>query len=309
MSVFASRFLFRLFRKLSRIQARVITSTVSAQHKFLNDYRSHKLKVPLCVSTGFDNISWQISWKTNLIGRLFDENNGIFVDVGANVGQTILDLHAVHPRAQYIGFEPSVSCAFYLNQLIQTNSLNGWRIVGVALADATKCLPLYSHKDIVEDSGATILSDLRPGRSFDLELIACLRFDDIRHSLDIEALGFIKIDVEGAELEALIGMRESLKAHRSLILCEVLFTDPKADLAHHKARNDQLMKFLGGLNYRVLQLIKSSEDTHVIDAKKIQEFPSAYWSVENKKLCDYLFIPEEREAEVLDAVKTNEAIK
>lgn len=97
-------------------------------------------------------------------------------------------------------------------------------------------------------------------------------------------------------------MRKSLEECRPIILCEVLFADDKADLAYHEARNNQLMQFLEKLNYAVLQLHKSADDAHVAGARKIQNFTAEYWSHENKDFCDYLFIPEEKEAFVVNAL-------
>jgi hypothetical protein len=85
-------------------------------------------------------------------------------------------------------------------------------------------------------------------------------------------------------------------------LCEVLFTDNKGDIAAHKARNAQLFDHLMSLNYQVRQLIKSSDDQSIIDARLVEEFPSAFWSQKNKDLCDYLFIPKEKESESLEAL-------
>jgi hypothetical protein len=114
----------------------------------------------------------------------------------------------------------------------------------------------------------------------------------------------VKIDVEGAELETLTGMRMCLQECRPLVLCEVLFTDSKADLLTTKLRNDKLMQLLKDTRYKVQQLIKSADGVHIVMARKIQEFPAAYWTDENKELCDYLFVPEEKETYVLDTLLT-----
>jgi FkbM family methyltransferase len=297
-----SRFLYRLIRKILVTQIVLIRKALIAQNKFRINYECPGLTIPLCVSTGYNSVYWKKSWKTDVIERLVNANDGLFIDVGANLGQTLLDLIVVHPMARYVGFEPNVACVFYLKELILANSFDRCLIVPAGLTDETRCLSLYRSKYIPNDSAATIVSDLRPDKLCHIDFVPCFRFDEIRHSLSGDNINFVKIDIEGSELESLVGMRKSLQECRPLILCEVLFTDSKANLARHKVRNDQLMQFLRDLGYEVLQLVKSSDDRHVVDAKKIRRFTSAYHTLDNKDYCDYLFIPEEKEEYVLNAL-------
>lgn len=301
-SHFLSRFLYKLLRKALHIQIKCIRKALSIFNKLRVNHDCPKLVIPFCVSTGFSNIYWQKSWKTELFGRLVDVREGVFIDVGANVGQTLIDVLVTHPKTHYVGFEPNVSCVFYLNELIQANSFTNCTVLPVGLADETQCLPLYRAKDLLDDSGATLISDLRPSGTYDSDYVSCFRFDEIRPILGIEKINFVKIDVEGSEFEALVGMRKSLLECRPVILCEVLFTDIKADIAQHRMRNERLIRLLGDLNYQVFQLHKSKDNRLVIDARKIQQFASEYWTVENKEFCDYLFVPAEKEVHVLNTL-------
>jgi hypothetical protein len=127
-------------------------------------------------------------------------------------------------------------------------------------------------------------------------------------NIGVKNVNFVKVDVEGSELETLIGMRSSLQKFRPNILCEVLFTNKDGDLLAHKLRNQQLMELLSQLEFCVFQLIKTENSPQVIDVKRIQEFSSAYWTLENADLCDYLFIPKERERQVLGSLFPSRAI-
>jgi len=263
-----------------------------------------ELVIPASMADGFQNVFWTKSWKAEVIERLVDDDIGVFIDVGANVGQTLLDLYLTRPRTRYIGFEPNVACVGYLKELIQVNSFQNCQIIPVGLAEESMCRPLFRHKYAPTDPCGSIISSLRPSRSFNIDIVPCFRFDDVRRGLDLGEISFVKIDVEGAELETLTGMRMCLQECRPLVLCEVLFTDSKADLLTTKLRNDKLMQLLKDTRYKVQQLIKSADGVHVVMARKIQEFPSAYWTDENKELCDYLFVPEEKETYVLDTLLT-----
>ncbi len=81
-------------------------------------------------------------------------------------------------------------------------------------------MPLFRHKDALTDSCGSIISDLRPSRSFDVDIVPCFKFDDVRQNLDLGEIGFVKIDVEGAELETLMGMEMSVRECQPIILCK-----------------------------------------------------------------------------------------
>ncbi|MFQ5796123.1 MAG: FkbM family methyltransferase, partial [Candidatus Bipolaricaulia bacterium] len=253
--------------------------------------------MPILGGIGFKRSRPAYSWKTFLLQRLVNLRPGIFADVGVNLGQTLIDLRLVHPDKEYLGFEPNPECVNYVNTLIRINRYSTCTVVACGLSDKMGVVTLYLHRGKTTDDCATILKDLRPGRRFDIKYVPVLKFDEIKDTFGSKPIGFIKIDVEGAELEVLSGMRRKIILDRPLILCEVLFTDKKADLADTKARNEMLMNLLSECDYTAWQLLKSGDQ--VTKVKKIETFESAYWTPFNANLCDYLFIPQEHQQAVL----------
>ena len=296
------RFAHRVSRKILNIQIQAFNRAFDSSTRFSTQSLGADLLLPVCVGTGFGNISWRKSWKTQVIRRLARPDQGTFVDVGANVGQTLLDVYATNPSSRYLGFEPNIANAFYLGEMIRANSLSNFNIVPVGLADENRCLSLYLGKGTTEDLSATVRIELRPTRESEAVLIPCFKFDDIRHSGGVKEISFIKIDVEGAELETLIGMKKCLQECRPIVLCEVLFAGWKADLVQHEDRNNRLIQHLRDLSYRVFQLIKSSNREEVVDARSIDKFDTVFWSPENENLCDYVLIPAEKETHTLKAL-------
>jgi tRNA G46 methylase TrmB len=76
---------------------------------------------PLNRIQGLGRLRWKHSWMTDVLEHLVGIKPGTFVDIGANIGQTLLSLQATHPEVGYIGFEPNVRCAAYLDDLIKSN--------------------------------------------------------------------------------------------------------------------------------------------------------------------------------------------
>jgi FkbM family methyltransferase len=294
---------YRIGRKSAYHVAETLRRTLNRLNTFrLNPYCGD-FKIPVFAATDFTNVFWRPTWKTDLIRRLVSTDNGAFIDVGTNVGQTLLDLRISHPTVQYIGFEPNPSCVFYLKTLIKLNEFDNLQLIPVRLGDETRCVPLYLSKDAdASDTRATVLRDLRPSRSLYSEYISCFRFDDLCENIDIKNINFIKVDVEGLELETLIGMKSSLQKFRPTILCEVLFTDKDGDLSVSKLRNQKLMALLNELEFSVIQLIKTEHSPQVMDVKLIEEFSSGYWTAETMDECDYLFIPKEKEHQVIGSL-------
>jgi FkbM family methyltransferase len=64
---------------------------------------------------------------------LMTARKGTFVDVGMNLGQTLLAAKAIDPARHYIGFEPNPHCFAYCEQLTQLNQLPNVSLVPIGL--------------------------------------------------------------------------------------------------------------------------------------------------------------------------------
>lgn len=234
-------------------------------------------------------IYWAPSWKTVLIGKLLAGRQGVFLDVGANIGQTLLDYCASEHRHGYLGFEPLVTCADLLNGIIRDNGLSDCRVLPAALSDRTSILKLYRNSQV--DSCATVVEGLRPERLQSAELVSTFRFDEIAAQLLEDPVAVVKIDVEGGEVGVLRGMAGTLSSQKPWIVCEVLRRDPSADPAAYERRVNDLSSLLHDLGYSVWNLLKSDGGEGVQGLSRIETFPLEPYAPENEELCDYLFAP------------------
>jgi FkbM family methyltransferase len=258
------------------------------------DQRS--IMIPIDLPGSLPNLFIQGNWKTNIISHFINLSDGAFIDVGANLGQTLIEFWIANNfrgRNAYFGFEPNQKCVEYLRSIINLNSLQKYQIYPVGLFNEAKEMSLYTQNDA--DACATVVEDLRPNRQYEVNEIVCEKFDDIFAGMNTDEISLIKIDVEGSELNVLQGMSSVINRLRPPILCEVLFTDKKADLSFMAARNQTLIELLNSWNYVVFQVIKNNDRSQVAKCQKISRFSSEFWSIKNMELCDYLFIPIEQE--------------
>lgn len=134
------------------------------------------------------------------------------VDVGANRG--IYTYWLSRLARQVYAFEPIPELAGYLRRVAGSNV----RVIEQALSSRSMPAELQIPTDGALADMASSLSPLatrdRPHRRIG---ISTRRFDD----LNIQNVGFIKIDVEGHELEVLEGAQETLRRERPTLLVEI----------------------------------------------------------------------------------------
>ena len=242
---------------------------------------------------------WVPDWKTALIGEILGKRGGLFIDVGANIGQTLLDYCAAPRREGYVGFEPNARCVDHLASIIRSNALTDCVVVPAALSSRDGLVKFYSNPDVGVDAAATLIGDIRPSLALTSEIVAAYRFDSVRDEIVAgRGIGLVKIDVEGAELHTLLGMRETLAAARPWLLCEVLNRDGFAEEAAHAQRMRGIMTLLGELDYAVFRIVKSVDRKRVRGYARIAAFPEIIYAPENAESCDYLFLPDD-EADAL----------
>lgn len=265
----------------------------------------HKVfRVPLMGGVGFELDAMGYSWKTYVLERLTRFRPGIFVDAGSHLGETLLDLRYAYPDAPYLGFEPLIDCVCYLEALIRMNAFSDVRVEACGLSDTAGLIPFLAQGET--DADATFRRQLRPRAQVRTSCAPVFPFDEIRGDLGVDRVGFVKIDVEGYELEVLRGMAETLEEDRPLILCEVLFADEHADLAADQKRKRTLLETLVRPSYSVWQLQKTVDRRRIELANPVADFSVDRWTERNAELCDYLFLPREHETAALGALGVGE---
>ena len=219
------------------------------------------------------------------------ESFDCFIDVGVNVGQTLLKVKSVNEKIYYIGFEPNPVCVQYVNKLIKINQFIYTSVIPVALFEKTKLLKFYAVTE--EASDATLIEDLRSDHHYlPSNFIPAFNFDDISTLLQIEEKKvIIKIDVEGSELEVIQGMYNYLQATKVNILCELLMADnsTKSELVH--SRCIALQELLSELGYEIYQIRKCENFKHFQSVIKVDCFNEGIWDPQSSPaFCDYIFI-------------------
>ncbi len=244
--------------------------------------------------TGLLNAQWRPNWKTHLLSHLLPLGEGAFVDVGANVGQTLFDFLAISCSESCYLFEPNPSCVVELNSIISINELSKCEVIPVALSDRNGPATLYIAPLSPSDAGGTIVDNLRPDRKFDEVIIPCFRLDDIYIDVGIENISMIKIDVEGAELKTITGMMACIEKFRPIILCEVLDADSRADLDRHSNDVRILYEKIASQLYSIFSVVKKNDGNAVEKFVQIGRFRKRYFSSETAEECDYIFCPNEK---------------
>lgn len=190
----------------------------------------------------------------------------VFYDIGANLGFfSLVAARKVGPTGRVYAFEPVPRNADAIRRTVARNKLDSLSVLPVA-AGARSCrsdLWLTEHV-----GGASLASASAPPdrlRKIEVEVIA---LDDWIEQARLKAPDLIKIDVEGAELDALAGLERILSRQRPALLCEL------DDETRHGLREKEtaLCEFLTGLGYRIEYLPPAYESPgwHVMHLKATQ---------------------------------------
>ena len=201
-----------------------------------------------------------------LIAELLRQRDGAFIDIGVNVGQTLCKLLATGQKRRYIGFEPQIACCFYVDQFIRANAIADAHVIPVALGEQAGVLELHVDDDDVDESASFDATGFRATMSATRKLLVpVLPGDAAITKLRIEKIAILKIDVEGAELEVLRGLPETLRLWQPPVMFEVLpnfFGAERKPIdaklaAGHNRRAEAIFEFFTTHGYSVHQVDKA----------------------------------------------------
>jgi FkbM family methyltransferase len=182
------------------------------------------------------------SWEPHLT-RFFENElrpRDTFIDVGANVGYfTVLAAARVQ---RVVAFEPAVRAHRYCTANIALNGLTNVELLPCGLWEKDASLPLSGERDGIN----SVVGDVD---GWSHETIRVVALDSLVRSgeLALSRLDFVKLDIEGAELEALAGMRETLARFRPTIVMEV----NRPMLALFRRTATDVWEFFAGQSYHL----------------------------------------------------------
>lgn len=192
--------------------------------------------------------------QTHLFLRTLKKGNIVF-DVGANVGYyTILASKAVGRKGVVYAFEPDPRNLIYLKKNVKSNNCRNVVIVEKALTEKNQTAMLaYDLANPGESSLAKTHST--DSRSVPIETIT---LDTFVKQHGIIEINVIKMDIEGAEILALLGAKNTLKKMKHT----TLFVEcNKRALARFFQTPTTLTSMLKSLTYKLNVIINEFDKT------------------------------------------------
>lgn len=242
------------------------------------------ITIPTLNLAGVGNLYHDEPWLGITIKKLYDLKKGAFIDVGVNVGQTLLQWKALNYQDAYYGFEPNPVCCAYVMELIKQNCFSNCTLFPVGLSNKNEVLVLFVSGSL--DSSASIIEGFRNPNYYAMQFKAAVfKGDDLLTQSVNEAISIIKIDVEGAELEVLLGIKFTIQKYRPFILCEILpiYDDTDEIGRFRKSRQDTVLKIMKKHGYQMYRIFKSGK---FMPLNIIENHTSL-------SKCNYLFAPKE----------------
>jgi FkbM family methyltransferase len=178
----------------------------------------------------------------------------VFYDIGANVGFfSIIAAKLVGDNGQIYAFEPGTSNATAVHHNAQLNNFNHIEVIEKAVSDTSGAGQLLLAK--YSGGHALATADTPPDLAGEIT-VDLVSIDDLIAQKRIEPPNFVKVDVEGAELDVLKGMRETIKTYQPTIIYEV----DDGDCTAYERKYQELADFFKSFNYQVTQT-EDSYDT------------------------------------------------
>ena len=185
---------------------------------------------------GFDDDVWYQGVKLNGVYGEFNLSNlaqligpsDVCLDIGANVGMMTLAMAMLAPKGHVYAFEGSPQTTLALTETIKANNLDNVSAYSAIIGHSKEKVKFFDAPES-RASGFCVSMDTprelpRQGNldpnNFQMIISETKSVDDLVAELGLSMVDFIKIDVEGAELDVLEGARDTLQRFKPIVVME-----------------------------------------------------------------------------------------
>lgn len=191
------------------------------------------------------------SWEPDMLReiRKHIKTDSICLDIGANVGQHTLYMATIARDGMVYAFDPVTSLTKQIEESAHKNKYKNIKVSTFGLSNENSVKEIYLNN---LNMGNTTFKK-RIGAS-SVEKAETKIFDEFWNQRG--SINFVKMDVEGYEFYALLGMKKSLQQYRPVMVIEfspVFYRKMNID-------SEEMLQFIFSLGYRVYDLDHQHEE-------------------------------------------------
>lgn len=224
------------------------------------------------------NIEPELLWIKDYL-----KTDTVFLDIGANAGSFIFQLeNKLSPKNIY-AFEPNKNLFSRLKRIFPTTN-----IFPLALSDkneiATFKVPVINGKKYA--SRGTLQVDYREigEAKHVLQQVKVMKLDDWVAQEKLEKIDFIKIDVEGNEMQTLRGAKGVIEKFYPTMMVEM-------EQRHHTEPLQHLISEIENWGYETFFLNRETFELEKFDEKLISEYNDGKVGTKQAYINNMIFIP------------------
>lgn len=239
-----------------------------------------RFSVPIINETGFNNHNMDEYWMLDLLRHLRLKPCSVFIDLGANVGQSMLKWKAVFPHNAGIMVEALAECCNYLTKLVHQNNWSDCMIIEKVVSNHRGKENLYlSYNDNTDRTASILRKDTFINK---LTVEACTLDDIVEAShLEENCPHLLKMDVEGAESIIIPHSVHLLNNYCFIIVIEIISSNYSPESLQ------ALFEQLRSIEYECYRIIKKRN--RLWGLQKLEHLEPGY----NIDESDFVFIKNE----------------
>jgi len=246
------------------------------------EYRKKIFNGLYMLVTPSEHIQQQLFWygyyekPISLLMEKVTKAHSIVLDIGAHIGYFTLVAAKIAKNGRVYAFEPVAKVFQRLQKNIAENNLSNAITVHAAVGEAGNDSLIYISNE--DNMG---MSSLRPPENFSgfTQPITVMSIDEWIKKTGIDKVDVIKLDVEGSELFALQGMKQTLTNLKPVMIVEI----NAATLAYFDLTPGEVVHFVLDLGYLCFNVTSNgflerisnervAENVAFIHSEKLEQF-------------------------------------